>query len=99
MRPYGTLMSTLTVSSKGQIVLPAAIRRRLGLGAGAKVEVIEETDGVTLRVVRAVEKTDLSGLAGMIKAPSRGRPRSLESFDAASLLVGPSSRRPSSQRR
>lgn len=87
-----TPMSTLTVSSKGQIVLPAAIRRRLGMGAGAKLEVVEGTDGVTLRVVRAVEKNDLSGLAGMIKAPSRGLPRRLETFDAASLLVRPSSR-------
>jgi AbrB family looped-hinge helix DNA binding protein len=83
-------MSTLTVSSKGQIVLPAAIRRRLGMGAGARLEVIEETDGVTLRVVRPVEKTDLSGLAGMIKAPTRGAPRRLEDFDAASLLARPS---------
>jgi len=80
-------MSTLTVSSKGQIVLPAAIRRRLGMGAGAKLEVIEDTDGVKLRVLRPVEKTDLSRLAGMVKAPSRGRPRRLEDFDPASLLA------------
>jgi len=35
-------MSILTVSSKGQINLPAALRRRLGMGAGAKIEAIEE---------------------------------------------------------
>ena len=39
-------MSTLLVSSKGQIVLPAATRRRLGLGAGARLEVFEDADGV-----------------------------------------------------
>ena len=45
-------MSTLTVSSKGQIVLPAALRRRLGLGVGAQLEVLEEADGLRLRVLR-----------------------------------------------
>jgi len=80
-------MSTLTVSSKGQIVLPAALRRRLGMGAGAKLEVLEDADGVKLRVVRSVNTTDLSALAGMIKAPSRGQPRRLEDFDPAFLLA------------
>ena len=30
-------MAILTVSTKGQIVLPAALRRKLGLGAGASL--------------------------------------------------------------
>lgn len=80
-------MSTLTVSSKGQIVLPAALRRRLGLGAGAKLELLEDADGVKLRVVRSVSTADLSELAGMIKAPSQNRPRRLEDFDPAALLA------------
>ena len=79
-------MSTLLVSSKGQIVLPAATRRRLGLGAGARLEVFEDPDGVRLRVVRSVPATDLTGLAGMVKAPARGVSRRLEDFDPASLL-------------
>ena len=80
-------MSTLLVSSKGQIVLPAAMRRRLGLSAGAKLEVLEEADGLKLRVVRSVPKSDLTGLAGMVKAPSGGAPRRLKDFDPASLLA------------
>ena len=79
-------MSTLLVSSKGQIVLPAALRRRLGMGAGARLEVLEESDGLKLRVVRAVAKTDLAGMAGMVKAPSHGTPRRLEDFDPATLV-------------
>jgi len=79
-------LPTLLVSSKGQIVLPAALRRRLGMGAGARLEVLEEPDGLKLRVARAVAKTDLSGMAGMVKAPSRGAPRRLEDFDPATLL-------------
>ncbi|HEY5106874.1 MAG TPA: AbrB/MazE/SpoVT family DNA-binding domain-containing protein [Caulobacteraceae bacterium] len=79
-------MSMLTVSSKGQIVLPAAIRRRMGMGAGAKIELVEESDGVKLRVVRSVRKGDLAGLAGLARAPTRGMPRSLADFDPAALL-------------
>ena len=81
-----TTMSTLLVSSKGQIVLPAALRRRLGMGAGAKLEVVEESDGLKLRVVRSVATADVAGMAGMVKAPARGTPRRLGDFDPASLL-------------
>jgi AbrB family looped-hinge helix DNA binding protein len=87
-------MSTLVVSSKGQIVLPASTRRRLGLGAGSTLEVLEEGDGVRLRVVRSVPQTDVTELAGMVKAPSRGAPRRLEDFDAASLTAGTRPRKP-----
>jgi antitoxin PrlF len=83
----GTNMSTLLVSSKGQIVLPAALRRRLGMGAGARIEVLEESDGLKLRVVRAVSAADMTALAGMVKARARGVPRRLEDFDPASLLT------------
>jgi antitoxin PrlF len=82
-------MSILTVSSKGQIVLPAELRRRLGMGAGAKIEALEEPDGLKLRILRPVEKADISGLVGMVKIPSGGAPRRLEDFDPASLLRRP----------
>lgn len=78
-------MPTLLVSSKGQIVLPAVLRRRLGMGAGARIEVLEEADGLKLRVVRSVATANLGAMAGMVKAPVRGIPRRLEDFDPASL--------------
>ena len=80
-------MPTLVVSSKGQIVLPAALRRRLGMGAGARIEVLEESDGLKLRVIRAVSTADLTGMAGMVMAPAHGVPRRLADFDPASLLA------------
>lgn len=80
-------MSTLLVSSKGQIVLPAALRRRLGMGAGARLEILEEADGVKLRVVRAVPQVDVADLAGMLTAAARGIPRRLEDFDPAALAA------------
>ena len=79
-------MSTLLVPSKGQIVLPAALRRRLGMGAGARIEVLEEPDGLKLRVVRPVATADLASLAGLVTAPTRGVPRCLEDFDPAEQL-------------
>ena len=80
-------MSLLSVSSKGQIVLPAELRRRLGMGAGARIEVVEESDGLKLRVVRSVATADLGSLAGLVKAPVRGVPRNLDDYDPASLLT------------
>ena len=80
-------MSTLIVSSKGQIVLPAALRRRLGLNAGAQLEVLEQAGGIKLRVMRSVPKAEVAGLAGMVTAPARGVPRRLEDFDPAALLA------------
>lgn len=87
-------MASLVVSSKGQIVLPASTRRRLGLGAGSTLEVVEDGDSVTLRVIRAVPKTGVADLAGMVKAPSRGVRRRLEDFDPASLAGPARSRKP-----
>ena len=81
-------MPILTVSSKGQVVLPAETRRRLGLAPGARLEAIEEADGVRLRVVRSVQKSAVEGLAGMVRLRATGKPRRLEDFDASTLLAG-----------
>jgi AbrB family looped-hinge helix DNA binding protein len=79
-------MTTITVSSKMQIVLPADIRRRLGLMAGSQMEIIEEPDGVRLVVSRPVTVTSVAACAGMVTAPSTGKARNLVAFDPASLL-------------
>lgn len=64
------------------------------MGAGARLEVLEESDGLKLRLVRAVAPADVSQLAGMVKASPRGVPRRLEDFDPASLLGRPAGRKP-----
>jgi len=58
-------MTTLRMSSKGQIVLPAALRRRLGIGPGSTLELQEESDGLRLRVLRPVHTCDLTKLANL----------------------------------
>ena len=42
----------VTLSSKGQLVLPAPVRRRLRLKARAKLELEERDDGIFLRPAR-----------------------------------------------
>jgi len=76
----------MTISSKGQMVLPADIRRRLGLMAGTQMEIIEEADGVRLVVARAIKTADIASCAGMVTAPKKGKARSLSNFDSAALL-------------
>lgn len=79
-------MATMTVSSKGQVVLPADIRRRLGLMAGSQIEIIEEPDGVRLVVAHPVKTASITACAGMVTAPSTGKARNLAEFDPAALL-------------
>jgi AbrB family looped-hinge helix DNA binding protein len=46
-------MHTSTVTQKGQIVIPAPLRRKLGFEKGTKVVVIETDDGVEVRPLDA----------------------------------------------
>ena len=46
-------MHTSTVTQKGQIVIPAPLRRKLGFKQGTKVVVIETDDGVEVRPLDA----------------------------------------------
>ena len=55
-------MAIMTISSKGQMVLPVDVRRRFGLMAGAKIEIIEEKDGLKLVAVHAVKSKSIAKL-------------------------------------
>lgn len=79
-------MANVTISSKGQITLPAHIRRRLGLMSGTQMEVIEEPNGLRLVISRlAIKSTTISACIGIVTAPSKGVPRRLGEFDPATL--------------
>ncbi len=79
-------MATMTISSKGRVVLPANIRRRLGLKTGTKLEIIEETNGLRLLVSLQIKATSVSACVGMVTAPTKSVPRRLVNFDSASLM-------------
>lgn len=46
-------MPTVTVSSKGQIVIPLDLRRELGLKEGEQLEVAAKADAIVLTRVRS----------------------------------------------
>ena len=62
-------MSEATVTSKGQITIPADIRKALGLGAGERVVFTRLDDGTT--IMRAKTRS-IMDLRGMLK-PARRR--------------------------
>jgi len=61
-------MATATVTSKGQITIPKEVREGLGVGAGDRVEFVEEGKGA-YRVVAATR--DVRTLKGIIAKPAR----------------------------
>ncbi len=71
-------MSTATLTSKGQITIPLAVRRKLGLDAGDRIEFVELAPG-EFALKPATE--DVRSLKGMIPAPDR--PVSIAAMNAA----------------
>ena len=61
-------MAAATLSSKGQITIPAAVREKLGLATGDRVEFVELSDG-KFAIVPAVE--DVRSLKGIVRKPPR----------------------------
>ncbi len=80
-------MTILTLSSKGQLVLPIKIRKRFGLKAGSQVQLIESEKGLLLKLNHAAMPIqDVAACAGLIKIKSSGRTRNLDDFDAAEMV-------------
>ncbi len=57
-------MSTTTLTSKGQITIPAAVREALGVGTGDRVEFVELAPGRYEFVATTRSVTDLKGMFG-----------------------------------
>ena len=71
-------MATATVTSKGQVTIPAAVRRRLRLRAGSKIDFVENKAGET--VIRP-KTGDIRKLYGIVKYD--GPPLTIEEMDDA----------------
>lgn len=74
----GFVMPTATLTSKGQITIPLAVRTALGLDAGDRVEFIETGDG-QFSIVAATQS--VQALKGMIRRPEK--PVTVEEMNAA----------------
>jgi AbrB family looped-hinge helix DNA binding protein len=73
--------STTTVSTKGQVILPKAIRQRRNWPPGTRLVVEDTPDGVLLKAAPVFAPTRPEDVTGMLAY--RGRPKTLEEMDAA----------------
>jgi AbrB family looped-hinge helix DNA binding protein len=69
------------VSTKGQVILPKAIRQRRNWAAGTRLVVEETPIGVLLKAAPVFAPTRPEDVAGILAY--RGPPKSLEEMDAA----------------
>ncbi len=71
---------TTTVSTKGQVILPKAIRRSLGWEAGMRLVVENTSEGVLLRPEPVFAETRSEDVFGRLAR--EGAPKSLAEMDA-----------------
>jgi AbrB family looped-hinge helix DNA binding protein len=86
-------MSTVTVSDKGQVVIPAAIRHRLGIVPGSKLDFELEGDSIRVRPVRTIPSTRPEDGYGLLRCDQPGE-RRLSEFDVAAAMRDNSHDRP-----
>ena len=79
-------MGSVTVSVKGQVVLPAEVRRRMKIEPGTRLKVELSADGqaVTLRHPAAEKTSRVEDGFGMLKARRHVR---IEDMDGARILA------------
>ena len=74
-------MDTTKLSSKGQVVLPSAIRAARKLKTGTRFAVEDTAQGILLRPLNPFPQTRIEDVCGMLKYD--GPARSPEEMDAA----------------
>ncbi len=74
-------METTKLSSKGQVILPASVRRANQWRAGVEFAVENTVDGVLLRPLKPAARTTLDEVIGC--AAYTGKAHSVEEMDAA----------------
>lgn len=66
-------MDTTRLSSKGQIVIPLALRDAHGWAPGLEFQVIESAEGILLKPKTAFAPYSLSDVAGMFKSKAKAK--------------------------
>lgn len=82
-------MSAVTLTEKGQIVIPADIRARYDLTPGTQVEFVDDGGSIRLVIRRRLTPSDPGAGYGLVKiqrAKGTGPLRKLSEFDPASLV-------------
>jgi AbrB family looped-hinge helix DNA binding protein len=73
--------ATTKISSKGQIVLPQAVRESLKWTAGTELVVQKTREGVLLRPAKLFPPTTFEEVEGMLQY--KGKPKTIEEMDEA----------------
>lgn len=60
-------IATITLSSKGQVVIPKEIRDELHWDEGTQITLVSSTSGITLKAVPKKTGRKLEDLIGMLK--------------------------------
>ena len=74
-------IETTRMSSKGQVVIPEAVRSRLGLKPGAQFVVMGDRDVVILKTIAAPARNEFAAIAA--KARRQAREAGLHTSDVA----------------
>lgn len=77
-------LATTRLSSKGQVVIPEEVRKRLGLEAGVQFVVVGEGDVVILKVITPPSRKQFSQL--LSKARRQARKAGMKRSDIAAAL-------------
>lgn len=78
-------MSTTTVSEKGQVVIPAEIRKLLGIAPGTQLDFTVEGQSLRVEVTRRAAPTRLEDGYGLLVCRKPGK-RRLSDFDVAEAM-------------
>lgn len=74
-------METTRLSTKGQVIIPKAVRESRSWVPGTKFTVEDTKEGILLRPAMLVPRTTLGQVAGMLKY--KGRPKTIKQMDDA----------------
>ncbi|TAL41250.1 MAG: hypothetical protein EPN89_19295 [Methylovulum sp.] len=77
-------VATTKMSSKGQVVIPEGIRKRLGLTTGSQFVVVGEKDTVILKAISAPTLADFDELAS--EARRQARQAGMKRSDVAAAI-------------
>ena len=65
------LSATTRMSSKGQVVIPEAVRKALGLDAGSEFVVVAEGDVVILKLIQAPAMSEFDDIVSEARRQAR----------------------------